>query len=301
MNRLFVLGNVAIDVSLRVPHLPSPGETLIATDLARAPGGKGLNQAVMAARAGASVRFCAAIGLEPEAGLLRAALAAENLDAVRLTSVALPCDISALVVAVDAENVIVSTGACAMALPTASGAAFLSEIAAGDLLLMQGGLARETTLKAALLARACGARVLLNAAPLRWDYAELLGLADILIANRVEAAELAGSAEPEAAARALRAAGAGAVIVTLGDEGCLLAEGAELHRLPTPPALRCDTSGAGDVFCGVLAAVLARELAPDLSAAVAMAQRAAALSVTRPGCFASFPSSEELLPVLGIA
>jgi ribokinase len=143
--------------------------------------------------------------------------------------------------------------------------------------------------------------VLLNAAPVRWEYGELLGLADILIANHVEAAALAGGAAPEAAARALRAAGAGGVIVTRGEEGCLLAEGTGVTALPAPPATKIDTSGAGDVFCGVLAALLARDWPETLAAMVATAQRAAALSVARPGCFASFPSREELQPLLGAA
>ena len=297
MTRLFVLGNASIDVSLRVPHLPSPGETLMASDLTNAPGGKGLNQAVVAARAGASVRFCAPIGTSPDAAMLRETLAAEPLEVVRLTPVPTVCDISALVVAEDAENVVVSTGACAMALPVASAAAFLAEIAAGDLLLMQGGLSQEATRKAALLARACGARVLLNAAPVRWDYAELLGLVDLVVANQVEAVDLTGHDDPAVAATALRTAGAAEAIVTLGGGGCVLADGTGVRLYPAPPAEACDTSGAGDVFCGVLAAALAAGHAHP----VAAAQQAAALSVARAGCFVSFPSSAELQHILATA
>ena len=288
MTRVFVLGNASIDLTLRVPRLPAPGETLIAAGVARAPGGKGLNQAVMAARAGAMVHFCAPLGIEPEAALVRHALATERMAAIRLPNVGAPTDLSTLLVADDAENCIISAGNCSAALAPAAIEVFVSEVGAGDLLLMQGNLSQATTLHAAMLARARGASIVLNAAPLRWDYAPLLPLCDLVVANRGESATLTGYDDPELAASVLR--GTGSAIVTLGARGCVVATPEEVCHHPAVRSRAVDTTGAGDVFCGVLVAAIAA----GRTEAVRIAQRAAALSVARPGCFTAFPTAEEL-------
>lgn len=292
MSRVFVLGNASLDTTLRVPRLPAPGETLMATGILRSPGGKGLNQAVVAARCGAELRFLAPLGTEPETALIRDTLAAEGLHAVWAETGA-PTDLSSLMVAPDGENCIVSTGACCDSLGHDHAAPFLAELLPGDLLLMQGNLRLDVTRAAAETARRLGARVMLNTAPLRWDYAGLLPLCDLVVANRFEAETITGLADPPAAARAL--ARGGAAIVTLGAEGCLLADAAT-SAFPAERVPAIDTTGAGDVFCGTLAAAWARGRA--LPAAIAAAQRAAAISVTREGCFGSFPSKEESKRVL---
>jgi ribokinase len=288
--RIFVLGNASLDTTLRVPRLPAPGETLMATGILRSPGGKGLNQAVVAARAGAEVRFLAPLGTEPETALIRDTLAAEGLHALWAETGA-PTDLSSLMVAPDGENCIVSTGACCDSLGHDHAEPFLAALRPGDLLLMQGNLRLEVTLAAAQAARRLGARVMLNTAPLRWDYAGLLPLCDLVVANRFEARTITGEADPQAAALAL----GGTAIVTLGAQGCLLADPA-LHRFPAVEAQAIDTTGAGDVFCGTLAAAWAQGAL--LPGAIAAAQRAAAISVTREGCFGSFPTKEESKHVL---
>lgn len=288
MSRIFVLGNASLDTTLRVPRLPAPGETLMATGIQRSPGGKGLNQAVMAARAGAEVRLLAALGTEPETALIRTTLAAEFLHAIWVNTGA-PTDLSSLMVAPDGENCIISTGACCDSLTHDHAQRFLRDMAPGDLLLMQGNLRLDITIGAARAARGLGARVMLNTAPLRWRYADLLPLCDLVVANRFEACTLTGQATPREAIHAL--APLGAAIVTLGAEGCLLADPA-LQAFPATRAAVVDTSGAGDVFCGVLAAGYARGEA--LAEAIARAQRAAALSVAREGCFGSFPVGVEI-------
>lgn len=286
--RVFVLGNASLDTTLRVPRLPAPGETLMATGIQRSPGGKGLNQAVVAARAGAEVRFLAPLGTEPETALIRTPLAAENLHATWVDTGA-PTDLSSLMVAPDGENCIISTGACCDSLEPDDALRFVRAMGPGDLLLMQGNLRLDITLAAARAARTRGARVMLNTAPLRWPYAELLPLCDLVVANRFEACTLTGQATAHAAIRTL--APRGAAIVTLGAEGCLLADPA-LRSFPAGRVDVVDTTGAGDVFCGVLAAGYARGDA--LGDAIARAQRAAALSVGRAGCFGSFPAVEEI-------
>jgi ribokinase len=292
MSRIFVLGNASLDTTLRVPRLPAPGETLMATGILRSPGGKGLNQAIIAARAGADIRFLAPLGTDPETALIRDTVAAEALHAIWANTGA-PTDLSSLMVAPDGENCIISTGASCDSLGHEAAQHFVNEMLPQDLLLMQGNLRHDVTFEAAHAAKRRGARVMLNTAPLRWDYTALLPLCNLVVANRFEAATITGAPNPRQAAPLL--AQGGAAIVTLGAEGCLLAS-PKLRHFPAEQVLVVDTTGAGDVFCGVLAAAWARGTAlPD---AIAAAQRAAAISVGREGCFGSFPTKEEIKRVL---
>jgi ribokinase len=133
------------------------------------------------------------------------------------------------------------------------------------------------------------ARAIVNTAPIRWHMRAVVRAAWIAIANQVEAAELCGRDNPKEAARHL---GSTIGIVTLGAEGSILATSDCIRHLPAPAVVAIDTTGAGDVFCGVLAARLAGGC--DVLSAVIAAQHAAALSVTRPGCFAAIPTTAEL-------
>jgi ribokinase len=290
--RLLVLGNAGWDLPLRLPALPREGETLLGDRLADSPGGKGLNQAVVAARAGADVVFIAPIGQDREGEALRAALAAEPLTFEALPSVC-RTDLSVLCVAPDGRNLILSTNACADGLTVDEAEAAASRLRAGDVLLMHCGLGQSQTLAAARLAVARGARVVLNAAPLRWDIRPLLPLLEVLILNAVEAEAAAGCSGADAASR-LHDAGARRVIVTLGGDGVLCADADGLRRQPAPAAAVRDTTGAGDVFCGSFAAALLAGHADP----VAVAQRAAAWSVAREGCFAAFPPTRVLAAML---
>ncbi|MCW3474052.1 PfkB family carbohydrate kinase [Limobrevibacterium gyesilva] len=290
MSRVFVLGNASIDVTLPVPRLPAPGETLMASGIARAPGGKGLNQAVVAARAGVAVHFCAPLGREPETAMIRTALAAERFADLVLPDVGQPTDLSTLLVADDAENCIVSTGACAEALPVSVAEAFVVAMAPDDILLLQGNLSEAATRAAA--ARA--AHVVVNTAPIRWPMRDVLRHATVAVANRSEAEQVTGRADPERAALDLCR---GVSIVTLGGEGCVVAAAGSVVRHPAPRVQAVDTTGAGDTFCGMLAASLARGM--TLAAAVAVAQQAAALAVSRRGCFTALPTRVELASLLG--
>ncbi len=286
---LFVLGNAGVDLSLALAHLARPGETAVASGGVRAPGGKGLNQAVAAARAGARVRFCAPVGDDAEAGFVAQSLAVEPLAELRLLRRPGPTDISVVMVAGDGENSIVSLCRCADTLSEADAAAFAGGMAPGDWLLMQGNLTAAAT-SAAM--RAARGRVMLNAAPLRWPVAPMLPSCAVVVVNRGEAEAATGLADAGDAALRLRAQGCAAAVVTLGAEGCVWADADGVGRLPAIPVQPLDTTGAGDTFCGVLAARLASGQAlPD---ALTAAQRAAALSVTRFGAYAALPTAAEL-------
>lgn len=286
LSEIFVLGNASIDVTLNVPRLPVAGETLIARGMMRSPGGKGLNQAVMAARAGAAVHFCAPVGREAEAAIIHLALADESFASLRLIETDHPTDLSTLIVAADSENMIVSTGDCADGLSADMACQFVANLQPDDWLLVQGNLTEEATWAAV----SRGRNIVLNTAPIRWRSSRILAAATIVVANQGEAQAITGQSDP---ARAAVLLGGKIGIVTLGAAGCIVGQAGEITGYPARPAVAVDTSGAGDVFCGVLTAGLA--LGETIKFALAQAQRAAALAVSRAGCFAGFPSAAELL------
>ena len=280
MSRLFVLGNAGLDIGLDLPGLPEPGETLVGRAAGRALGGKGLNQAVVAARAGlVPVLFRAPLGDDPEGQHVARALAAEPFATLELPVLAAPTDLSILMVLPGGENAIVSAGDCAYALPPEDAAAFAARCEAGDWLLLQGNLLPPVTAAAITAARARGARVMLNTAPVTAGMAALLPLCHLVVANVAEAAQLGGTAE-------------GITIITLGAAGCRVIDDGGVTQHPAEAVTARDTTGAGDTFCGVLAAALTA--GRPLDPAIAAAQRAAALTVTRPGAFPSLPTAAEL-------
>lgn len=285
-----VIGNLCRDTTLDVPRFPHPGETLVAARSRSELGGKGLNQAVAAARAGADVVLHAAVGVGEAAGLA-AALAPEPGLAVRLVEGEAPTDASVLLVRPDGENAIVSACAAARGFdPVRRGA--IADVREGDVLLLQGNLTLAATRAALAEGRRRGARTALNPSPLWDDAPRAWPDIDLLVANAGEAAALTGHADPFAAASALLAAGARAVAVTRGAGGVVLATAQGLVAVAAPRVEAVDTTGAGDVFCGVLVGWLARGVA--FPAAIGPASAAASLAVTRPGALASCPSAAEM-------
>jgi len=277
MNRVVVIGNAGLDLRLAVPRLPLPGETLIGAEAARALGGKGLNQAVVAARCGVPVRFCAPLGNDaPQADEVERGLAAELFEQLLLPRLAHPTDFSLLMVLPGGENSIVSTSACSLALTHAEAEPALSEVGPGDVVLLQGNLALDVTGAILAAARRAGATTVFNPAPF-WPGAETLAAhCSLVIANHLEAKALGAALDGVAS------------IVTLGAEGCVY----DGRPFPAEKIAAVDTTGCGDAFCGVMAAALARGFAIDR--AIGLAQKAAALTATRLGAFDALPSREEL-------
>ena len=312
MSSIVVVGSANMDLVVRQPRPAAPGETMYGTSFATGPGGKGLNQAVAAARAGGDVAFIGCVGADGFGERLRAVLDDAGVDAssVRILDGAgaperAATGIAAISVTDDGENSIVIV-------PGANGdddltPADRAAIAAADFLVVQ--LERPLGLVCAALthARESGTRSVLTPAPAVPEARELVALADIVVPNEGEAALLAGagdgggdgeSNDPEASARALsaRAAGGdgtGLAVVTLGARGAVVARGGEvvLH-VQSRRVEAVDTTGAGDTFVGAFVAWLARgaELAEALDAATA----AAAIAVTRPGAADSMPTRAEI-------
>ncbi|WP_296198196.1 ribokinase [uncultured Microbacterium sp.] len=316
MSSIVVVGSANLDLVVRQPRPAAPGETMYGTSFATGPGGKGLNQAVAAARAGGDVAFIGCVGADGFGERLRVVLDDAGVDAssVRILDGAggperAATGIAAISVTDDGENSIVIV-------PGANGddeltPADRAAIAAADFLVVQ--LERPLGLVRAALthARESGTRAVLTPAPAVPEARDLVPLADIVVPNEGEAALLAGagdggvdggvdgeSSDPEASARALsaRAAGGdgtGLAVVTLGARGAVVARGGEIVLHVQPRRVEAvDTTGAGDTFVGAFVAWLARgaELAEALDAATA----AAAIAVTRPGAADSMPTRAEI-------
>ncbi len=283
MIEVAVVGSLHLDILVEAPRLPARDETLAGKSWTQKCGGKGGNQAVAAARFGARTAMGGRIGADDFGRSLRENLRAAGVDDRHVeTDPALGSGMSVAILEASGEYGAVIVSGANLAIDPAAIAGEWAALWQSAVLLLQNEVSDAVNLAAATAARARGGRVVLNAAPARPAMPALLDLVDILIVNRVEAAALSGlpaatRAEVETAARALHRPGQD-LIVTLGGEGLLLADrsGAMLHQ-PAFPAHQISSHGAGDCFCGALAARLA--LGADLPAACDFARIAAALYV----------------------
>ena len=290
--KVLVIGNCTLDIAFRVPRFPRPGETVLAEDSTRDLGGKGANQAVAAVRCGVPVWISAAVGADENGNAIRVRLAEEGVCVDHLAAPPVPTDESIIYVAPDGENSIVSTHAAAASMDMALAGPALEAAAAGDVVLMQGNLSHDVTRGCLEEGRRRQAVTVLNPAPVQYGFDEIWPFVDCAILNEVESEDVTSCADPACAAQRLHDRGVGQVIVTLGSRGALLAPGGCTQEIAAEAVAAVDTTGAGDVFCGVLAACLARGL--EIEPAVRGAVRAATLSVTRHGTQSAFPSRSEL-------
>ena len=277
-----MVGSANVDQVFRVGAIPAPGETVLSHGFSIALGGKGQNQAVAAARAGADTGFIAALGDDAFGASIREGLAADGIGTDGVRAADGPTGTALIAVDDSGENtIIVEAGANALLeLRKADTAA----IAAADVLVMQLEIPLEVVTAAARIGKDAATRVLLNAAPIRELPAELLANVDILVVNEHEGAFLARGAAVETLAPV--------VIVTLGAAGAVAYENGTEVRVAAPRVSAVDATGAGDTFCGALAALLAEgaTLAESLRFAVA----AASLSVQKHGAVPSIPTRPEI-------
>jgi ribokinase len=280
-----VIGSANLDLVARTPRIPGPGETVLGTSYAEHAGGKGLNQAVAASRAGARTAFVGAVGDDAAGALLRSVLAGAAVESRAVRTTHEHATGRALItVSDDAENSIV-------VVPGANGALTPpDELPPAAVVLAQLEVPVAVVLRAFTLARRAGARTVLNPAPARELPDDLLGLTDVIVPNEHELALLGG---PD---RQL-AAGAGALVVTLGARGARIIVGGRPERAqPAFSVEAVDTTGAGDAFCGALGARLAA--GDDIDAAVRWAAAAGALATTVAGAVPSLPSADAVAAVL---
>lgn len=286
-----VVGSANMDVVLTVERMPAGGETLLASGAAQHPGGKGLNQAVASARSGASTTLVGAIGKDAFGESLAQAMESAGVgnDLVRRSDE--PSGQAFILVDGTGENlIVVASGANAtMTELTAPERAVVEQ---GAVLLMQLELPSEIVHEAAVAARAAGRIVILNAAPAAAVDGDLVDLLDYLIVNEHEA-KLIGERDDLAEAAAALAARVPRLIVTLGAHGSDVYDDGELVGTVTPPSVTAiDTTGAGDTYCGALAAAIAE--GRQLLDAVRFATAASALSVEKPGAVSSIPTRDEI-------
>jgi ribokinase len=316
--RVIVVGSVNVDLVARSDRLPAPGETVTGAIYSEHDGGKGANQAVAAARLGASAAFVGAVGRDVFGARARNALAAEGIDLSGLVDADAPTGVALILVDARGENLIsVASGANGALTPRDVSVA-LERLAPrpGDVVLVSHEIPTAATRGALRLGRATGATTILNPAPAAGIDRSAFGLADILTPNRLElgaivAAEASRVGRPTSvgghpveAARTLlqdnpEGGGVGrAVVVTLGSSGALVvARDGDALDVPAVPVRSVDAVGAGDTFTGALSARLAA--GDDLVDAARRAVAAATASTLREGAREGMPTATELEAFLG--
>ena len=295
-----VLGAINLDLGARVGELPRPGETVMAYGVSRHAGGKGLNQAVAAARAGADVVMAGLVGSDEAGGWLREVMIQAGVDTAQVgRHSSAPTGQAFITVCRSGENtIVVAPGANALLSAVPAGAAAGARVLIAQL---------ETALDpvADLFAAEVPGRLkVLNAAPAIPAGARIFAACDILVFNQTELAAYAGRSVSALgidatvqAARSLLARSHQSVVVTLGAEGVLIVDAVRIEHLAGRPVQVVDTVGAGDCFCGVLAAGL--DEGHSLNAAAARANAAASLAVGRPGAASAMPTRAEIDVAMG--
>lgn len=293
-----VVGSLNMDLVVRTPEFPRPGETILGATFASYPGGKGANQAVAAARLGARAALIGAVGSDEWGSELRSVLATEGVDFEHVTRLAdETTGVGMIHLAENGENAIVVASGANMALAPDLIQAARKEIEAADVLLLQNEVPAEVNLVAAEVAHASETRVLFNAAPASELDPALVALVDVLVVNEAEARSLAGvngdeDVSASGMARRLAARGPGLVAITLGAEGAILFDGEKVHREPAMPVETVDTVGAGDAF--VAAFAVAQAAGVRVVDALRRACAAGSLATTVEGAIPSLPTREAL-------
>lgn len=299
---VLVFGSLNMDLVVRVPRMPEAGETLGGRSFLANPGGKGANQAVACARMGARVAMAGRVGDDAFGGELRAALAAQGVDAQAvLTTPGQSTGVAMIMVDDAAQN-------CIAVVPGANGdssetdaQALRAGLERSALLLLQLEVPMRAVLRAAETARTAGCRVVLNPAPAQPLPDALWPLVDLLVLNETEARMLGALPAVDErnageAAALLARRGPRDVIVTLGAHGAVWASPAGTRHFPARKVQAVDTTAAGDTFIGALAASLTE--GARMETALQHALAAASLCVTRAGAQASMPTRAEVADLL---
>lgn len=295
--RLCVVGSSNIDLIAKVPRLPTLGETLVGHSFHLGYGGKGANQAVMAARLGAQVVMVTKVGRDVFGEGTLENYRQQGIDSAHvLFDDARFSGVAPIFVDDDGRNVIVIVPGANMGLTPDDVRRSQDAIRSAAMLICQLEIPVESTLEALRIGRAAGIRTILNPAPAAVLPDDLLGLADYCVPNETEAELLTGLPvasidDARAAARALLTRGPKTVVITLGERGALLVDRESVSHYPAVGVPAVDSTGAGDAFVGSLAVFLAEGVA--LPHAVPRANAVAALSVTKIGTQVSFPSRAE--------
>ena len=284
-----MIGSANADVVVRVERRPGPGETVLGSDTVLAAGGKGANAAVAAAKQKAQVALLGALGDDQHGELLRDSMseAGVQLDLVRTTD--RPTGAAYITVTPDGENTIVVSPGANSAVDVDQVDQAREAIAEAKVLLASLEVPLPAIERAVALAREAGTRAVLNLSPVAKLSPQTLAALDPLVVNEHEAQWLL---DGETDLRSLLKLGPRSAVVTLGGRGALIIEKDGTTEVASPKVTAVDTTGAGDAFAGALVTQLAA--GDDLVAAARRAARVAAVSVTRPGAQASYPTRGEV-------
>ena len=299
MKRILILGSLNLDLVQRVPRIPVAGETLRGGDLQTFVGGKGANQACAAARLGGSVQMAGLVGTDTFSERILSELQEAGVQTELVGKAEGATGSATIFVLESGDNVIVISPGANGRVSVDFALEAIRHLEAGDLLLCQLEIPMEVVEAAITTARARQIITMLDPAPACPLPPSLFASISILTPNQTEAALLLGIAEgpkdmeaAEGYAAQLRDRGAEAVIIKMGDQGCLIASAGDAIRLPGFKVPVVDTTAAGDTFNGALAAGLAE--GATLAEAAKLANAAAALSVTKPGALNSIPTRIEV-------
>ncbi|MDQ3201963.1 MAG: ribokinase [Pseudomonadota bacterium] len=296
--KVVVIGSLNMDLVTRASRLPRGGETLIGKSFITVSGGKGANQAVAAARLGAQVSMVGCVGSDAYGNELRESLLADNIDCQAVSTVEGASGVALIVVDDDSQNAIVIVAGANGALTADVIDHFDAVLQASDVIICQLEVPDATVGHALKRGRELGKTVILNPAPASRPLpSDWYAAIDYLIPNESEASALSGlpvdSLETaEMAATRLIAMGASKVIITLGSQGSLFANGQSFEHFPAPKVKAVDTTAAGDTFVGGFAAALSA--GQSEAEAIRFGQVAAALSVTRSGAQPSIPTLNDV-------
>jgi len=294
MNKpIVVVGSLNMDLVARTPRHPQIGETILGREFQTFPGGKGANQAVAAARLGGTVRMVGRVGEDAFGDALLASSSQYGVDTSWiLRDPRTPSGVGVVIVDDAGRNSIVVVPGANMGLTAEHVSAAESAFAGAGVLLLQLEIPLPAVERAVELARKHRLHVVLNPAPAQPLGADFLAQVDTLIPNENELELLSGAAGTLVGVERLSACGVGRMIVTLGKDGVLVAEGDQTASIPGHLVEAVDTTAAGDAFVGAYAVALTEGM-PALQAA-AWSNAAAAISVTRRGAQPSLPTRMEL-------
>ena len=290
MPRILNFGSINIDHVYRVPHFVQPKETLASLEYRRFAGGKGFNQSIALARAGADVAHAGCIGAD---GLwLRDLLAEAGADVAHLKVVDIPTGHAIINVTPDGQNAIVLYGGANQAVTPDDARDVIGRFESGDFLLLQNEISAMPEIMC--LAHARGLQIVLNPAPMTAQVLDWpLNTVACLLLNEIEGAQLTHARKPDAILTRLRRMfPQTTLILTLGSDGVLASDGGPAVRVPAQHVTVVDTTAAGDTFTGYYLAERMR--GADFPTALHTACLAAAICVTRPGAAASIPTRAEL-------
>lgn len=297
MSRVAVIGSSILDVAVVTPRFPRPGETVRPDALGLYPGGKGFNQALALARLGHEVLFISRLGDDPLAEVFRREMAAAGIDGAHVGTDPAGTGVGIPMIAPGGDCRIIAHPRANLALTKADVDAAADELPRCAAVLAQLEVPVAVVARAFAIVKQAGGLTVLNAAPAGALPAEIWPLVDVLVVNEVEASFYAGVEvdDVESAGDALprlRKLGPPRVVVTLGDKGLVAGDGEGTVILPAVVVEAVDSTGAGDAFCGALAAGLVEGL--SFADSLKRANAAGAFAVTRMGAGPSMPTRAEL-------